>query len=95
MSYRLIPGVVCATIFDEYFLIASMEARGMVNAIREINETGAFFWKLLEANADLGEIVAQTTMEYEVSEEDAEAAFKAFAAALRDAGYLILEEEPT
>ncbi len=94
MTYRLIPGVTCARIYDAYFLIASLEARSTVDPVRELNETGAYFWKKLETGADFGEIISQTTQEYEVSAEDAKAAFEAFAAALCDAGYLIMEEEP-
>lgn len=94
MRYHLIPGVVCACIFDEYFLAATMEARKTVSAIRELNETGAFFWKLLEQQCDLDAAVERTTQEYEVSAADARAAFEAFTAELCAAGYLILEDEP-
>lgn len=94
MRYRLISGVVCARVFDEYFLVASSEAHGKVDYVRSLNETGAFFWKLLEDEAGTEEIIARTTQEYDVGTEDAAAAFEAFCAALREAGYLIMEDEP-
>lgn len=93
MNYRLISGVVCAEVFDEYFLIASLEARNRVDPVRALNETGAFFWKLLEECVEPEAAIARITQEYEVSEEDARAAFEAFCASLRDAGYLIMEDE--
>ncbi len=71
------------------YLVVAVGARvkdfnGMVN----LNETGAFLWKLLEKGATEEEAVAELLKEYDVDEETAKADVKAFVSKLTEAGLL-------
>ena len=45
MKYHTQPGVVATQIAGENLLVASGEARGKVPYVKNMNETGAWFWK--------------------------------------------------
>ena len=49
---------------------ASMDFNGMIN----LNESGAFLWKLLEKGADAKTLLNELVCEYDVSEEQAKTA---------------------
>ena len=57
---------------------------GMIN----LNETGAFLWRILEKGATEEEAVAELLKEYDVDEETAKADVKAFVSKLTEAGLL-------
>lgn len=53
------------------------------NVLVLLNETGAFFWKLLSKDADEDEIVSAVCSEYETDEETVRADLKEFIAYLK------------
>lgn len=93
MKYSVIPGIVLADIFDEYFLIADIEARRTVPYIQGLNDTGAFLWHMIEEKTDVDEMIARTVRNYEIDIESARMAVNSFMLSLRNVGYLSVEEE--
>lgn len=93
MTYKLCPGVVAATICEEHFLIASGEARGKVPYIEGITRPGLYFWKLLEKNISVEEIISCAAEDYSVSTDKADSAFRNFAKSLVNKGYMTFYED--
>ena len=56
MKYAIQPGVLLETVCDEHLLIATGEARGKVPYVKNLNETGVWFWQLFEKQLDLAQI---------------------------------------
>ncbi len=64
MKWKSRSGVVCVEICGIYLLIADKNARRFCPYTMEINETGVFIWKMLEAGATIAEIEAAALNEY-------------------------------
>ena len=69
MNYKVQPGVVLKSICDEHMLIATGPARALCPAMQVINETAAYYWRLLEAGKTTEEMIAAATEAYDVSVE--------------------------
>ncbi len=69
---------------DTYVVVpvgpASADFRGMIN----LNEAGAFLWKLLEVETTEEEVLAKFLEQYEVDEETAKNDIAAFISELKD-----------
>ena len=89
MGYKLLGGVALATVCDENLLVATRQASEKVPAIKELNETGAFVWRMLEQGDSLAEMTAKTAAEYEISPEEARDGILDFIKVLQSAGYVI------
>lgn len=94
-TYTLRSGVVLSEIFDEYYLIAAQDAGKYVSAIRAVNETGAYFWKLFEKHLPMDDMVRTAMTDYDITEEQAENAIDSFFELLCGAGYIITDEVPS
>lgn len=92
MKYSLNPDVVLVTVLDESMLVTVDETRGGIRNMRSVNETGAYFWGLLEKGLSVDEIVAQAMLDYGIAEDVARPALTRFLTDLNSAGYLSLEE---
>ena len=64
--------------------VETMDFGGMIN----LNDTGAFLWKLLEKGATEDELLAKMLDEYEVDEETAKQGISAFITKMREADLL-------
>ena len=93
MKYHTQPGVVTAKIAGENLLIASGEARGKVPYVKNINQTGVWFWKEMEKSLDLDQIAADAVEYYGISPEKAESACKGFFETLLRDNYVIIDEQ--
>lgn len=67
MKYAIQPGVLLETVCDEHLLIATGEARGKVPYVKNLNETGAWFWQLFEKQLDLAQIEQQAIQTFHIS----------------------------
>ena len=92
MKYSLRSDVVLVTVLDESMLVTVNEMRGGVENMRSVNETGAYFWRLMEKGLSVEKIVAQAMRDYGIAEDVARPAFTRFLNDLCTAGYLSLEE---
>ena len=63
---------------------ANVDFNGMIT----LNETGATLWKRLEQEAELSDLAAALLAEYEVDAATAAAAAEAFAAKVKECGFL-------
>ncbi len=88
MQYKLTDGVALATVCDENLLVATRKAAERVPAIKELNETGAFVWRMLERGESLCEMAAETAAEYEIPQKEAEEGILEFISVLESAGYI-------
>lgn len=90
MSYQLCPGVVLATVCGEHMLIATRAARETVPSIRMLNDSAAYFWKLLQEQTPVEEIPARTAQDYDITAEQAQLFLQQFMDAMAEQGYLTL-----
>lgn len=93
MKYQIRPGVVLSEVCGEYLLLATMDAGRNCPIVYQINETAAFFWRLLERNLTMDEIVAEAAKEYDAPAELLRLDVEKFAENLLENGYLLGEEE--
>ena len=92
MKYLLNPDVVLVTVLDESMLMEVDGKANCVKSMRSINETGVYYWKLLEKGLEIDDIIASAMRDYEITEEIARPSFVRYLESLRDAGLLILED---
>ena len=64
--------------------VETMDFGGMIN----LNDTGAFLWKLLENGATEDELLEKMLDEYEVSRDDAKQGISSFINKMREADLL-------
>ncbi len=85
---KLKSGFVLKSVGDNHIVVPvgaqTVDFRCMIT----LNETGAFLWKLLEAEQTEQTLVAALLEEYEVTEERAAADVAAFLGNLRDSALL-------
>ena len=92
-NYHLRKGIVLVELCGEFLLVATQEARKYCKYYYPINETAAYYWKLMEQEPDLDKVIATASAEYEVSEEEIRPGFVAFLDSLEKEGYLIWDAE--
>lgn len=92
MKYKLRNGIILKEFCGEYALIATLEAKEYCPYVRQINETGAFYWKLLSRGLDVEEMVEAAAQEYQVEAERVRPGLCAYIAGLEKLNYIIPEE---
>lgn len=92
MKYHTQPGVVVAKIAGEYLLVASGEARGKVPYVKNLNETGAWFWNEMEKSYDFTKIADDAVEHYGITREQAETACQNFFDVLLRDKYVIIDK---
>ena len=63
MKFKTISGIILTSVCNHYFLVSAKETV-------EVNETAAFYWKLLQCGASRDELKAAVKETYEVTNED-------------------------
>lgn len=91
LIYRVHPQVTLEEVADRYFLISFGEPVDLPY-LREINETGAFYWKLATAGYDLDSMLTIASDYYEEPYEKLEKGIRAFFSVLMENGYICLDE---
>lgn len=91
LTYRVHPQITLEEVAGRYFLISFGEA-GRLPYLREINETGAFYWELAAAGHDLDSMLAIASDLYQESRTKLEKGLLAFFDNLMDQGYVSLDE---
>lgn len=86
------PQVTCKEVGERYFLIAYGPARDTLPYLREINETGSFFWELLEEGCDRDAMLERALEIYDAPRTTLENGLMAFLDDLTGRGYVIREE---
>lgn len=94
MRYRIRDGVVLKCICGEYLLIATGEAAEHCLYVRQVNDSLAFFWQMIEAGMEEESIVEKAKQEYDAPEELILADYRRLLKELESMAYLIPCEEP-
>lgn len=92
LTYRVHPQVTLEEVADRFFLISFGEAVSLPY-LREINETGAFYWEMAAAGHDLDFMLASATDLYQEPYEKLEKGALAFFNDLMENGYIFLDEK--
>jgi hypothetical protein len=79
---------VSRSIAGEEIIVPVKGQVGDLNAIYNLNEVGAFIWKLIDGRTSLRQIVDAVRAEFEVAPEDAEQDTVQFITALEGAGVI-------
>ena len=85
---KLKDGFMLRQVAGEYVVLsvgADLDFNGMIT----LNETGATLWKRLEQEAELADLTAALTAEYDVDEATATVAAEQFVAKLKERGFLV------
>ena len=61
MKYKTRPGIILTSVGEQYFFVTAK------NRI-ELNETAAFYWKLLRQGADTAELREAALREYDIDD---------------------------
>ena len=85
---KIKDGFILREVAGSYIVVAVGAAVKQFNGMINLNETGAFLWRILEKGATEEEAVAELLKEYDVDEETAKADVKAFVSKLTEAGLL-------
>lgn len=91
VKYRIHAQVALERIAGRFFLIAYGDAGADLPYLCEINETGAFYWKLAEEGYDSDAMLNAAFKEYEVPPELLNRGLQVFLQVLTEKGYLIKE----
>lgn len=93
MTYTIRPGIVSREVCDEFVLVATGEAKEFCPKIRQLNATGAFFWRLIEQGCDDETMVRDAAEHFDITPERVRDALPKFISLLRESNYLLSPEE--
>ena len=82
---KIRDGFILREVADSFIVVAVGEAVKTFNGIVNLNETGAFLWKILEQGATKEELLKKLTEEYDVDDATAKKDIDAFVAKLEEA----------
>jgi len=88
MRYAVHPKVTLERVAGQYLLISYGGAQPELPYIQQINETGAFYWKLLEERKSDKQMLAAAAEEFGVEAEVIEPGLRAYLEMLSARGYL-------
>ena len=94
MRYRIRDGVVLKCICGEYLLIATGEAAEHCLYVRQVSDSLAFFWQMIEAGMEENAVVQKAMEEYDAPEELIRKDYRRLLRELEGMCYLIPCEEP-
>ena len=69
---KIKEGFMLREVADSYVVVAVGKRSEQFNGMVNMNETGAFLWKLVEQGASRDELLSRLLETYEVAEEKAE-----------------------
>lgn len=92
MKPDLQPGIVLTQVCGECMLVATRPARGKCPYVKQLNATGAFFWRLLEQGMDTEDMVQAAAVRYGATPERIRPGLLLFLEDLKKNGYLQMEE---
>ena len=81
---RIRKGYMLRKVLDMYLVMGIGSEAYRPNCVMSVNDTGVFLWKILEGGAEVGELTAKLTEEYDVTAEAAAQDAEKFLAQLRE-----------
>lgn len=82
------PSIVTRKTGNEYVLVPVTNNIADMNSVYTLNETGAFIWELIDDKRSIADLIKEMTLEYMISEDEAERDILEFIEQLRK--YLIV-----
>ncbi|MBR0189276.1 MAG: PqqD family protein [Clostridia bacterium] len=82
---KIKDGFILREVAGSFIVVAVGSAVKDFNGIINLNETGAFLWKILESGATKEELLEKMLTEYDVNEETARRDIDAFISKLQEA----------
>lgn len=82
---KIKDGFILREVADSYLVVAVGEAVKHFSGVINLNETGAFLWRLLEKGADEEQLKKELLAEYDVDEQTAEKDIRTFVEKLEKA----------
>lgn len=92
LTFRAHPCVACEEVAGRYYLIAFGDGRGTLPFLREINETGSFFWGLAVKGYDWESMLEKAVETYDAPRKVLEDGLAAFFYDLAEQGYILKKE---
>lgn len=83
---KIKDGFILREVAGNYIVVAVGDAVKGFNGVINLNETGAFLWRLLEKGSDANALKTALLAEYDVEETIAEEDVNAFITKLTEAG---------
>ena len=83
---KIKEGLILREVAGNYIVVAVGDAVKTFNGVINLNETGAFLWRLMEKGSDVEGLTNALLEEYDVEKEIAQADAKAFIDKLTEAG---------
>ncbi len=85
---KIKEGFILREVAGNYIVVAVGNAVKAFNGVINLNETGAFLWKILEQGASEEQLKTALLGEYDVDEDTAKADVTAFVEKLKEKGLL-------
>lgn len=85
---KIKKGFVCRTVGGEHVVVPVGEMTKVFHGMINLNETGAFLWRLFSDGATKESAVKALTIEYEVDEKLADADVEKFITVLEKNGFV-------
>lgn len=92
LKYRLHPQVVLEEAAGRHFLVSFGKTDHCLPYLREINDTGAFYWKLAADGYDLDSMLAIASDTYQIPCENLKKGIIAFFNDLQEKGYIAIDK---
>ena len=86
---KIKQGFILREVSGNYIVVAVGEGTKTFNGMIQLNDTGAFLWKLLEKGATQEQMIEQMASEYAVEKQVAEQDVKEFIESLKEANLLV------
>lgn len=88
VKYRTHPQVTLERAAGRFFLVAFGKAGGNLPYVREINETGAYYWRLFSSGYDMDSILNEAAEIYGESQDMLKKGLQCYINDLKEKGYL-------
>ena len=88
MKFEIQPRILLEKVAGQHVLIAYGEKRDTLPYIQAINDTAAFYWKLLEQGLSKDEIITAAVEDFDAPADRIERGFETFCQQLIELGYL-------
>jgi hypothetical protein len=85
---KIKEGFILREVAGSFIVVAVGEAVKNFNGVINLNETGAFLWKILQNGSDEKSLIDALLLEYDVSEDIAKKDVQVFIAKLTEAGLI-------
>ena len=92
-TYQRRPGVCLLEICGEYLLVAQRSVEGDCPYVSQINESAAFFWRTLDREMDLQQLIQAASREKQTKPEALLLPALAFLGKMEKKGYLIGKQQ--